>query len=109
MSFEDHLAALDEAVSDRIGTPAKLRVAATGAVLDPIRVILERPIEVDTLQDSQVAKARPTIEVSVADVPSLRKADVVELNGRLWEVAAAPTRPDDGRWWVADVMDRGDA
>lgn len=108
MSFSDHLVDLDAALGEHVCDPARyLPGGDADQVIDPVHVMLERPTETDTLQDGQVVKTRPTIEVALAEVPALRRNDVFELAGNRWQVASAPTRTGDGRWWLADVQDLG--
>lgn len=108
MGFADHLPALDEAVAEHLGDAAEYRAQGTGEAVD-IRWIFERPTNLVDLGRQDMPVTQPTAEIAVAEVAQLRKGDTVTFDGRVWRVAGAPSRPGDGRWWVAVLEDAGAA
>lgn len=112
MNFSDDLADLDHAIEDHLCDDAAYRVQGAGPLI-PARVMVDRPTEVERLQSSSFARARPVLSVSALALPGLRSGDVFAM-GRwvqdvfvpgpeTWRLAEAPSCPDDGRWWRGEV------
>lgn len=74
-----------------------------------VMVILRRPREAARLTEIDVTRTSPYVRVSAHRVARLGKDWTFNISGRLWKVQAAPSRPDPGHTWVADVADIGDA
>lgn len=105
MGFSDLLPGLDAAVGAHACDPAILRLV-DGAESD-VDIIYERPAEGELLGALTAVRDGPTVEVAVAQVARLPKGAVFVFEGRLLRVTGAPTRPGDGRWWLAVVEDAG--
>ncbi len=101
-NFSDNLDALDTTVRDHLCDDATY-IPASGTAPLPCRVIFDDPAQTDVLQNASIVRAKPTISVEVAVIASLVKNDLFDLGEQRWRVAAAPTRPGDGRWWFAEV------
>lgn len=106
VDFLDHLAAADTAIGAHVCTPGVVRFAAGGEV-DPVPVAIERPLEGETIERGQFAALKPLAWLPRQLVAALKAGDEIEGEGRLWRVAAKPTRPGDGRWWRAELEDLG--
>lgn len=102
-NFADNLDALDGAVRDTLCDDA-VYFPRQGGSVPGVRVQIDKPADEDRLQGSTIVRAKPVISVSVQQVPSLLQGETFVVAGERWKVAGAPTRPGDGRWWVADVQ-----
>lgn len=113
MNFSSLLAALDGAVEDHLCDDAAYQAQGEGPFAKA-RVMINQPTELERMQSSGFTRARPTLSVAFSAVPGLRTGDTFKIglwtNGVFipgpdtWQVAAAPTRPDDGHWWRAEVQ-----
>jgi len=101
-NFSDNQDALDATIREHLCDDATYYPVSGEAPL-PCRVIFEVPSQTETLQQARMVQAKPTIEVEVAVIPSLVKGDMFDVATLRWRVAAAPTRPGDGRWWLAEL------
>ena len=102
MGFSDTLAGLDVAIEAHLCDPATFTPMIGVSRL--VAVMVERPSEIERMQGSGFSRARPVLQVSATTVPVLVEGDSFRLSDQeIWVVAAAPTRPGDGRWWVAEV------
>lgn len=113
MGFSSSLDDIDAAVAEALTDPALWYERGEGAGV-PCAVILESTVEGETLQGVGVAAPRVTVEVQVVEIGRVRIGDVFVAEaglfaGRQCRVCGAPTKPGDGRWWRAEVEDRGPA
>lgn len=109
MALPVRTARLTAAVFAAFGETATLRAAAGGET-PGVRVKLRRPTDAAPLWDGAITVASPTVEVPFEDVDRLRQGDILDgIDGRCWKLTEAPTRPGDGRKWLAAVVDAGPA
>ena len=112
MTFSDHAAGVDDAVAEHLGEEAWLYRGGAGAAVET-RGWVERPGATHVLGIGPgVDRTRPVLFLPVGGafgVARLAERDEAICEGRRWRVAGAPRRPDDGRWFVADVEDLGAA
>lgn len=116
----DFLAALveaDAAISDHLCSPGVLRPGRPDEVAG-VPLAIDRPSSVATPFPGQagVVLSRPVAWLPLAFIVgsatvsvAVSKNDELVGEGRRWRIAAAPTRPGDGRWWRAEVEDQGAA
>jgi len=109
MGFGDHI---DRAVEAHLCDDAAYRAQGVGPLVQ-VRIMIDRPTELERLQGMGFARARPVLSASVESIPDLRTGDTIH-EGRWvgevfspaassWRLAEAPTRPGDGRWWRGEV------
>lgn len=104
MVFRDLTKAVDDAVEAHLCDDAKWRrKGETVWQASPVRVAIETPTNVETLQNAKIVLARPVLSVRVASLPDLAIGWRFALSGRVYGVCAKPTRPDDGAWWNAEI------
>lgn len=112
MNFSDGLTILDGAVEDFLCDDAAYQAQGQDPAVKA-RVMVDQPTELERMQSSSFSRSRPVLSVAHEAIPDLRTGDVFRM-GRwagevfipgpeTFRVAAAPTRPDDGRWWRAEV------
>lgn len=109
MALPARTSRLTDAVFAAFGETATLYPAAGGETVT-VRAKLRRPSGAEQLWQAETVVASPVIEIPYVDYPSLRRHDIVDgLDDRRWKITDAPTRPGDGRKWVAVVLDAGPA
>ena len=108
MSFAAQAAAMDAAIAGHLCEPGTV-VPINGASIVPVSLILTSASEAVDIGRSRPVRDRATVEIPTAELRELRDGDVITTAGRRWRVQGQPTRPDDGRWWIVDVSDLGEA
>lgn len=81
----------------------------SGGPATGVRVILRRPTEEQRVEGMSVVKTKPILRIPVADAPTLRKGDLVDVEDRCWRLASAPRKPGDARGWLVEIEDVGPA
>lgn len=109
MGFGDHI---DRSVEAHLCDDAAYQVQGLGQMVR-VRVMIDRPTELERLQGMGFTRARPILSVLAETIPGLRTGDAFYEGrwvgeaflpgGVSWRLAEAPTRPGDGRWWRGEV------
>lgn len=103
MNFSDDLTGLDRSIEEHLCDDAALIAQGRGGAI-PVRVMITHPVELDRLQSMSIGRSRPEISIARAAAPDLREGDVIRVSDdESWQIASAPTRSGDGRWWQAEL------
>jgi hypothetical protein len=118
MSFSDYLDDLDAAVLAHLCDPARV-LPRNGSPAVETSAALDAATEAVRFGSSEAVAPSVQARLPVAEVRRLANGDVIlspldaarhaTPGTRRWRVLGQPTRPDDGRWWLADVADEGPA
>lgn len=100
---------LDEKIQDHLCDDAVFRVR--GSTTDvAVRATLDRSSEASRMIDADLVRARPLVRFPVSAVAAPKQGDRIQFGAVPWdddretfELAEAPQKPDDGRWWVSEV------